>query len=72
MSLFNNDIGPCGTDKFQEWADGISLSCANSLVYQNDIVDATGGAIVISGSPGSQILDNTISVEKVCIFHLTR
>ena len=65
MSLIGNDIGPCGSDRFQEWADGISLSCANCLVHDNRIVDATGGGIVISGSPGSQIFNNIVSVEKV-------
>jgi hypothetical protein len=42
-TIRNNDIGPCGTDYFQMWADGISLSCANSLVENNVITDATDG-----------------------------
>ena len=67
VTIQYNDIGPCGSDKSQEWADGISLSCANSTVQNNDIVDPTNGGIVISGSPGSLIQGNKISVEKVCI-----
>jgi len=39
-----NDIGPCGSDTFQEWADGISLSCKNSVVQHNVITGATGNA----------------------------
>lgn len=61
----NNDIGPCGTDTFQEWADGISLSCSNSIVRNNVISDATDGGIVVFGAPGSLIQNNTISVENV-------
>ncbi|KAG8884037.1 hypothetical protein FRB97_005259, partial [Tulasnella sp. 331] len=56
----NNDIGPCGTDTFQEWADGISLSCKFSTVQHNVITGATDGGIVIFGSPGSWIHNNTI------------
>lgn len=37
----NNDIGPCGSDTFQEWADGISLSCRNSVVRNNIINNPT-------------------------------
>jgi len=68
----NNDIGPCGSDVFQEWADGISLSCANSIIRNNIISDPTDGGIVIFGSPGSLIQNNTISVQNVCIFRQNR
>ena len=61
----NNDIGPCGSDKFQEWADGISLSCRNSIVRNNLIQGATDGGIVVFGSPGSQIYNDTIWVTNV-------
>jgi len=67
----NNDIGPCGSDTFQEWADGISLSCANSFVRNNVISDPTDGGIVVFGSPGSLIQNNTISVQNVGFFHST-
>ncbi|KAJ7055024.1 hypothetical protein C8F01DRAFT_1160746 [Mycena amicta] len=56
----NNDIGPCGVDTFQEWADGISVSCANAVVRNNSIVGPTDGGIVLFGSPGTQVYDNTI------------
>ncbi|KAG8872141.1 hypothetical protein FRB97_007999, partial [Tulasnella sp. 331] len=66
----NNDIGPCGEEWDesydgpsygkprwgQPWADGISLACKNSIV----IHDATDGAIVIFGSSGSRVQNNTI------------
>jgi len=79
VTIQNNDIGPCGSDVFQEvpscpcrvrhgradkqWADGISLSCQSSLVQNNVIVDATDGGIVIFGAPFSTIRNNTISVK---------
>ncbi|KAG8976975.1 hypothetical protein FRB90_008953, partial [Tulasnella sp. 427] len=44
----------------QEWADGISLSCKGSTVFNNTVVGATDGGIVIFGSPGSWIHGNTI------------
>ena len=68
----NNDIGPCGSDAFQEWADGISLSCANSIVRNNIVSDPTDGGIVVFGSPGSLIQNNTIIVQNVCIFRPTQ
>ncbi|KAL7423016.1 hypothetical protein Q5752_002315 [Cryptotrichosporon argae] len=58
----NNDIGPCGHELFQNWADGVSLSCASSLVQNNVVTDATDGGIVIFGAPRSTIRNNTISV----------
>ncbi|KAG8865142.1 hypothetical protein FRB96_000031 [Tulasnella sp. 330] len=60
VMIQNNDIGPCGTDAFQEWADGISLSCKFSTVQNNVVTGATDGGIVIFGSPGSWIHNNTI------------
>ncbi|WVW84802.1 hypothetical protein I302_106837 [Kwoniella bestiolae CBS 10118] len=63
ITVQNNDIGPCGRDYFQNWADGISLSCADSLVQNNQIVDATDGGIVVFGAPSSVIRNNTISVK---------
>ncbi|OCF37017.1 hypothetical protein I316_00921 [Kwoniella heveanensis BCC8398] len=62
VTIQNNDIGPCGRDYFQNWADGISLSCADSLVQNNVITDATDGGIVIFGAPSSTIRNNTIRV----------
>lgn len=56
-----NVIGPAGTS--EEWADGISLACEDSIVSGNTIVDATDGAIVVFGAPGSVIEDNTIRAE---------
>ncbi|XP_006456719.1 hypothetical protein AGABI2DRAFT_78419 [Agaricus bisporus var. bisporus H97] len=59
-TIQNNDIGPCGSDAFQEWADGISLSCKNSVVRNNMVQGATDGGIVVFGAPGSRITNNTI------------
>ncbi|PPQ63147.1 hypothetical protein CVT24_005787 [Panaeolus cyanescens] len=60
VTLQNNELGPCGSDAFQEWADGISLSCRDSVVRNNLIQGATDGGIVVFGAPGSQIYNNTI------------
>lgn len=62
VTIQHNDLGPCGIDTFQEWADGISLACRNSVVKDNMIVGATDGGIVVFGSPGSLIQNNTIWV----------
>ncbi|KAG2024028.1 hypothetical protein CC2G_001626 [Coprinopsis cinerea AmutBmut pab1-1] len=67
VTIQYNDIGPCGVDTFQEWADGISLACRNSLVKENLIFDATDGGIVVFGSPGSVIEDNTIWVANTML-----
>ncbi|WWD18586.1 hypothetical protein CI109_103039 [Kwoniella shandongensis] len=63
VTVQNNDIGPCGTDAFQNWADGVSLSCSDSLVQNNVITDATDGGIVIFGAPFSTIRNNTIKAK---------
>ncbi|PFH47806.1 hypothetical protein AMATHDRAFT_66860 [Amanita thiersii Skay4041] len=59
-TIQNNDIGPCGSDTFQEWADGISLSCRNSIIRNNMIQNPTDGGVVLFGSPGTQVYNNTI------------
>jgi len=93
-TIRSNDIGPCGSDNFQQvrdtsalclhrsvavelistnpfsplqWSDGISLSCADSLVENNHITDATDAGIVVFGSPGSTIRNNTIQATDVSI-----
>lgn len=44
----HNDIGPCGSDVFQEWADGISVSCQNSYIYNNTVNNPTVISLSIS------------------------
>jgi len=61
----NNDIGPAGSDLFQQWADGISFSCRNGLVRNNMINNPTDGGIVLFGAPGTRVENNTIWVESV-------
>jgi hypothetical protein len=58
----DNELGPAGRSD-GTWADGISLACANSVVRNNTIVDATDGAIVIFAAPGSIVEDNVIRAE---------
>jgi hypothetical protein len=59
----NNEIGPAGTSDENQWADGISLACSNSIVRDNVITDATDGAIVIFAAPGSLVEHNTIRAQ---------
>ena len=58
-TIKGNQIGPSGMPD-GHWADGISLACGTSVVSNNTITDATDGAIVIFGAPGSQITNNVI------------
>ncbi|KAI0650454.1 hypothetical protein C8Q79DRAFT_998300 [Trametes meyenii] len=67
VTVQNNDIGPCGSDAFQEWADGISVSCMNSLVRNNMINNPTDGGIVLFGAPGTVVENNTIWVETMTL-----
>lgn len=57
-TISNNQVGPSGTP--DQWADGISLDCYDSVVTNNVITDATDGAIVIFGAPGSIIENNIV------------
>jgi len=63
VTVQNNDIGPAGSDAFQQWADGISVSCKNAVVRNNMVKNPTDGGIVLFGSPGSQVYNNTVWVE---------
>ncbi|KAJ7181635.1 hypothetical protein C8R43DRAFT_1116993 [Mycena crocata] len=58
----NNDIGPCGVELLDEWADGISVSCKNSVVRNNMIMNPIDGGIALFGSPGTEVYNNTIRV----------
>lgn len=64
VTIRNNDIGPCGSDLFQQWADGISVSCQNSVIRDNIIRGPTDGGIVLFGAPGTLVENNTISAEN--------
>jgi parallel beta-helix repeat protein len=58
--ILNNQLGPGGLAQKNMWSDGISLSCAKSLVQGNTITDATDGGIVLFGATGSTVQNNTI------------
>ncbi|KAF8638580.1 hypothetical protein AX17_002122 [Amanita inopinata Kibby_2008] len=64
ITVQNNDIGPCGSDSFQQWSDGISVSCRNSVIRNNMIQGPTDGGIVLFGSPGTQVYNNTIVMKN--------
>lgn len=65
VTVQNNDIGPCGTDTFGQWADGISFSCKNGIVKNNLVNNPTDGGIVLFGSPGTLVENNTIWIGAV-------
>jgi parallel beta-helix repeat protein len=65
VTVQNNDIGPCGSDAFQQWADGLSISCRNAVIKNNMIQDPTDGGIVLFGSPGTHVFNNTVWVVNV-------
>ena len=60
ITVQHNDIGPCRSDAFMERADGISFSCRSAVVRDNVVTDSTGGGIVLFGSPGSSVYNNTV------------
>ncbi|KAM0752391.1 hypothetical protein T439DRAFT_324472 [Meredithblackwellia eburnea MCA 4105] len=49
-----------GTYSPGQWADGISMACQKSTVTGNTITDATDGAIVLFGAPGTIVKNNVI------------
>jgi hypothetical protein len=59
VSIAHNDFGPAGQPNGQ-WADGLSLACRGSMVFDNTITDATDAGIAVFGAPGSVVSDNTI------------
>ncbi|KAH0840261.1 hypothetical protein J3R83DRAFT_1268 [Lanmaoa asiatica] len=63
VTVQNNDIGPAGSELFQQWADGISFACRNSVIRNNMINNPTDGGVVLFGSPGTRVENNTIWVE---------
>lgn len=68
----NNDIGPCGNDKWVQWADGVSFACRDGVVQNNLIENPTDGGIVLFGSPGTRVENNTIWVVNVRMCKYTR
>ena len=69
VTVQHNDIGPCGSDAFMEWADGISVSCRSTVVRNNVVTDSTDGGIVLFGSPGSSVYNNTVQAFDVSQSH---
>lgn len=72
VTVQNNDIGPCGSDLYGQWADGISFACRNGVVKSNLINNPTDGGIVLFGAPGTLVENNTIWVETVRIIETLR
>jgi hypothetical protein len=59
LTSFSGHPPPEG-ERMGQWADGISFAGFDGLVAGNLIMDATDGAIVVFGAPGSLITSNTI------------
>ncbi|EFP92669.2 uncharacterized protein PGTG_18184 [Puccinia graminis f. sp. tritici CRL 75-36-700-3] len=63
--VIGNKIGPAGLPAPKgPWADGLSIACRNGLIANNEIVDATDGAIVLFCAPGTMCIGNTIIADK--------
>ncbi|KAI8458929.1 hypothetical protein BY996DRAFT_4576559 [Phakopsora pachyrhizi] len=59
--IVNNKIGPAGFPAPKgPWADGLSIACKNGLISNNQITDATDGAIVLFCAPGTLCVGNKI------------
>ncbi|SCV71131.1 BQ2448_2719 [Microbotryum intermedium] len=75
MQVHDNQFGPSGhapsgASQFKrdntgtytpgQWADGSSMACGVSNIYNNVVTDATDGAIVLFGAQGSVVQNNQI------------
>lgn len=64
-TVVGNKIGPAGLPApHGPWADGLSIACRNGLIANNEIVDATDGAIVLFCASGTMCIGNTIIADK--------
>ncbi|MBW0465718.1 hypothetical protein O181_005433 [Austropuccinia psidii MF-1] len=63
--VIGNKVGPAGLPAPDgPWADGLSIACRNGLIANNEITDATDGAIVLFCAPGTLCIGNTIIADK--------
>jgi hypothetical protein len=51
-----------------QWTDGLSISCAHTLIADNQINDVSANGIVYFGGPGSTIRDNVITESLTSAF----
>ncbi|KAG0146204.1 hypothetical protein CROQUDRAFT_657677 [Cronartium quercuum f. sp. fusiforme G11] len=59
--VIGNKVGPAGQPAPDgPWADGLSIACKDGIIANNEIVDATDGAIVLFCAPGTICIGNTI------------
>jgi Right handed beta helix region len=58
-----NELGPSGHPN-GEWADGISFACRDGFIQHNTITDASDGAIVLFGAPGTLVEHNIIATQS--------
>jgi parallel beta-helix repeat protein len=72
VTVQNNDVGPCGHDGTFQWADGISVSCRNAVVRNNIVQGHSDGGIVLFGSPGTLVENNTVQATTVSSILLCR
>jgi hypothetical protein len=50
------------------WTDGLSISCAHSVIERNYIYDVSGVGIVYYGGPGTTINANVVTLAKTSAF----
>jgi hypothetical protein len=62
------ESAPRPHDDTGHWTDGLSISCARSLIARNRIDDVSAVGIVYFGGPGSTIEDNVITETTTSAF----
>jgi hypothetical protein len=69
-AITNNVVesAPWPHDDSGQWTDGFSISCAHTLIANNEIDDISSVGIVYFGGPGSTIADNVITERATSAF----
>jgi hypothetical protein len=62
------ESAPRPHDDTGHWTDGLSISCAHSLIARNRIDDVSSNGIVYFGGPSSTISDNVITETTTSAF----
>jgi hypothetical protein len=71
MATITNNVverSPRPHDDTGHWTDGFSISCAHTLIADNQINDISAVGIVYFGGPGSTIRDNIITETATSAF----
>jgi hypothetical protein len=60
----DSTFGPAGKIERRHHSSGIAVSCRNSVIRRNKIIDVTDGGILVYGAPGSIIEENEIVADQ--------